>query len=160
MSTYSIRPSLPKSAKTDTETVCHHRRAMFRDMGHPDDSVMNAMITAFRPWVHRRLESGEYRAWFARSSDGEIIAGAGVWLMDWPPHMIAPGAPRANIVNVYTEPGHRRQGLARQLMHEVLDWCRTNGVGVVILHASKEGRALYESLGFASTNEMRLILEP
>ena len=159
MSTSTIRPSFPEAAKTDAETICHHRRAMFRDMGHPDDAVMDAMVTAFRPWVEQRLESSEYRAWFAYNADGEIIAGAGIWLMDWPPHMIAPGHARANIINVYTEPAYRRRGLARQLMAELLDWCRSSGIRVVILHASKEGRSLYESLGFTSTNEMRLVLD-
>ena len=159
MSTSSIRPSYPETAKTDAETICHHRRAMFRDMGQPDDAVMDAMVAAFRPWVERRLQSGEYRAWFAYDPDGEIIAGAGIWLMDWAPHMIAPGQPRANIINVYTEPAHRRKGLARQLMAHLLDWCRATGIRVVILHASREGRSLYEALGFAPTNEMRIILE-
>jgi len=31
-------------------------------------------------------------------------------------------------------------------------------VDVVVLHASPEGRPLYEALGFAATNEMRIQL--
>jgi len=77
--------------------------------------------------------------------------------MDWPPHMVAGGRWRGNIVNVYTESGYRRQGMARALMQVALDWCAANEVGAVILHSSKEGRQLYESLGFTPTNEMRLI---
>ena len=88
-----------------------------------------------------------------------MLAGLGLWLMDWLPHMVGGGAAiRGNIVNVYTRPEHRRKGLARQLMRASLDWCRSNAVPCVILHASVEGRRLYESLGFASTNEMRLLL--
>jgi hypothetical protein len=41
-------------------------------------------------------------------------------------------------------------------METALGWCRDNGIRAVILHASNEGRALYEALGFKSTNEMRL----
>ena len=78
--------------------------------------------------------------------------------MDWPPHMIGPGARRGNILNVYTQPGSRRQGIARRLMEVALDWCRGNGIRAVILHASEDGRALYEKLGFQPTNEMRLLL--
>jgi hypothetical protein len=44
-------------------------------------------------------------------------------------------------------------------MRVILDWCRENGVDTIILHASAEGRSLYESLGFQATNEMRLRLE-
>jgi hypothetical protein len=39
-----------------------------------------------------------------------------------------------------------------------VDWCRTNGVATVILHASEEGRELYRALGFEPTNEMRRVL--
>jgi GNAT superfamily N-acetyltransferase len=72
--------------------------------------------------------------------------------------MVGPGAPRANILNVYTHPPHRRRGLARELIVTALDWCREHGIRAVILHASRDGRALYESLGFEPTNEMRLML--
>jgi GNAT superfamily N-acetyltransferase len=63
------------------------------------------------------------------------------------------------IVNVYTEPAHRRRGLARRLMVAMLDWLREQGYGTVSLHASDYGRPLYESLGFAATNEMRMQLK-
>ena len=37
-----------------------------------------------------------------------------------------------------------------------MEWCAREGVETVILHASDEGRPLYERLGFEATNEMRL----
>jgi GNAT superfamily N-acetyltransferase len=63
-------------------------------------------------------------------------------------------------LNVYTEPAHRRRGLARRLMHEMLGWCRARRVARVVLHASDDGAALYASLGFLrKTNEMSLVLK-
>jgi GNAT superfamily N-acetyltransferase len=93
------------------------------------------------------------------ASDGAVAAGLGLWLMDWPPHVIGSGLRRGNIISVYTEAAHRRQGLARLLLNTAPDWCRANRVDVIILHASKEGRHLYESVGFEPTNEMRLVLD-
>jgi GNAT superfamily N-acetyltransferase len=146
----------------DLETVVAHRGAMFRDMGYPEDAV-RSMCAAFRPWLERKMQAGEYLAWFAVTQDaageGGIVAGAGVWLMGWPPHMYDAGPWRANILNVYTEPEHRRKGLARRLMDEALAWCRANQVRTVILHASAAGRPLYESMGFEATNEMRMTLK-
>ncbi len=43
-------------------------------------------------------------------------------------------------------------------MEVIVEWCRGNGVETVILHASPHRRALYESLGFTATNEMRIRL--
>jgi GNAT superfamily N-acetyltransferase len=125
---------------------------MFFDMGYRDG--LDTMVEAFVPWVIEKMRAGEYLGWFAVAEDGAIAAGAGLWLMDWPPHMIGPGS-RGNILNVYTEPGYRRQGLARRLTETAIDWCRAYGIGTVILHASEEGRELYRSLGFERTNEMR-----
>ena len=143
----------------DAEIIASHRRAMFLEMGYRDHAVLDAMVTAFRPWLHRRMEIGEYLAWLAVRADGSVVAGLGLWLMDWPPHMVGPGSRRGNILNVYTNPDSRRQGLARRLMKVALDWCRANRIRAVILHASNDGRPLYEKLGFRPTNEMRLMLQ-
>lgn len=141
----------------DVNAILHHRRAMFRDMGYRDERALDAMTERFHPWLRNKMEGGEYLAWFALAPDESIAAGLGLWLMDWPPHMVAGGRWRGNIVNVYTEPAYRRQGMARSLMRVALDWCQANEVGAVILHSSAEGHPLYESLGFTATNEMRLI---
>ena len=43
------------------------------------------------------------------------------------------------------------------LMDEVLAWTRSNDIETLVLHASEDGRQLYEGLGFQLTNEMRLV---
>jgi GNAT superfamily N-acetyltransferase len=146
--------------ESDLDAIVHHRRAMFLDMGFRDEFALDAMSARFRPWLRRKMEAGEYLAWFALAPDSSIAAGLGLWLMDWPPHMVAGGRCRGNILNVYTEPPQRRRGMARVLMEIAVEWCAANQVGAVILHSSSEGRALYESLGFEPTNEMRLIHSP
>jgi len=37
-----------------------------------------------------------------------------------------------------------------------MTWVKQQGLSAVNLHASDEGRHLYEKLGFEATNEMRL----
>jgi GNAT superfamily N-acetyltransferase len=138
----------------DINILAAHRRAMFVDMGYRDEQALDAMAVKCHDWLLTRMNRGEYLAWLAIAPDRSIVAGTGLWLMDWPPHMIG-GGPRGNILNVYTAVEHRRRGLARELMKAAMQWCRSNGVDVVVLHASAEGRHLYESMGFAGTNEMR-----
>jgi GNAT superfamily N-acetyltransferase len=142
----------------DAEAIAAHRRAMFLEMGHRDDQALDSMTAAFLPWLRPKMTGREYLAWVAVAPDGSIVAGLGLWLMDWPPHMIGSGARRGNILNVYTERQFRRQGIARRLMTAALDWCRANDIRTVILHASDDGLKLYQELGFQSTNEMRLLL--
>ncbi len=132
---------------------------MFHDMDYSDDVALDSMAAKFRVWLLERMGSGDYLAWLAIAPDGSVAAGAALWLMDWIPHMIGQGARRGNILNVYTHESFRRRGLARELMEAILGWCRENTVDTIILHASPEGKALYESMGFKPTNEMRLHLK-
>jgi len=69
------------------------------------------------------------------------------------------GSHEAYVLNVYTEPTHRRGGVARAIMNAILEWCREQRVARVTLHASREGRPLYEDLGFEPSNEMRFVLD-
>jgi len=150
---YAIR----RASTDDIDVLVAHRRAMFADMGYRDETALDTMAAKCRPWLLTRMKRGEYLAWLAIAPDKSIAAGTGLWLMDWIPHMIGTGT-RGNILNVYTAVEFRRRGLARELMNTAVQWCRSNGVDTVVLHASPEGRRLYESMGFAGTNEMRLQL--
>ena len=62
---------------------------------------------------------------------------------------------KRTIVNVFTEPEWRRRGVAKLLMEQIISWARAERLDRLVLHASDEGRALYEQMGFIQTNEMR-----
>ncbi len=150
--------ALRRACVEDAKTIAKHRRAMFRDMGYQDEAALDSMMAKFLPWLEDKMVSGDYLAWLAVTAGDFVVAGTGLWLMDWPTHMVGSGTRRGNILNVFTEPEFRRRGLARWLTKAALEWCKVNGVDLVILHASPEGRALYESLGFQASNEMRIKL--
>jgi GNAT superfamily N-acetyltransferase len=149
---------LRNASAKDAGTIAGHRRAMFRDMGYEDKAALDSMMSRFLPWLEAKMTRGDYLGWLAVTGDNLVVAGAGLWLMDWPAHMVGTCARRGNILNIYTEPEFRRRGLARWLTEAALNWCKINGVDFVILHASPQGRALYESLGFQTSNEMRIKL--
>ncbi|MBN1890168.1 MAG: GNAT family N-acetyltransferase [Thermoflexales bacterium] len=143
----------------DAEIIVHHRRAMFVDLDKADAASLDAMDATFRPFVRRGLAEGSYLGWLACTSDGQVVAGAGLIVHEW---MAGPNDPahpcRAYIANVYTGPAYRGRGIARQLVTAAVDWCRAQGFRVISLHASDYGAPLYRSLGFEPTNEMQLKL--
>lgn len=151
---YTIRPV----GAGELELVLRHRVEMFRDMGYDSEAELERIRSLSEPFFADALISGTYLAWVAQDDAGEAVAGTGVLLLPYQPGPNDTKAQRAFIINVYTHPAHRRHGLARQLMNKAVDWCRDAGFAIVSLHASNEGRPLYESLGFQATNEMRLSL--
>ena len=150
---YTVR----RAFADDIDTLVAHRRAMFVDMGYTDETALDSMAAKCHNWLLNQMNREEYLAWLAIAPDRSIVAGAGLWIMDWIPHMIGSG-PRGNILNVYTAVEFRRRGLAGELMKVALQWCRSNGVDTLVLHASPDGRRLYGSMGFVGTNEMRIRL--
>jgi len=144
------------ATEDDAALIAEHRRRMFADSGMAEASAMDEMVANFVEWVRPRLRDGRYLGWLMED-DGAVVAGAGMWLMDFPPHWMDAEAVRAYLLNFYVEPATRGRGLAEQMLQLALDEARRRGIGVVSLHASRMGRPIYERNGFEGTNEMMLL---
>jgi GNAT superfamily N-acetyltransferase len=154
----SLRKAGPDDHEAVLEVVLHHRREMFREMGFSDLVSWAQAEPLSREFFGNALKDGRYHAWFLEDGSGHVVSGAGVILLDYHPSPVNPTVRRPWVVNVYTEHQWRRHGLARRLMDVTIAWAREQGYANLFLHASDDGRPLYEALGFAPTNEMLLKL--
>jgi GNAT superfamily N-acetyltransferase len=151
-----------RATAADAPVLGRHRADMFRDMGRLDAATYAPLLLASTEYFARAIPTGEYVAWIATADamTETVVAGAGVQVRTLLPRpnetgtAVLPG-PEGIVLNVYTVPSWRRRGAAELLMRHVLDWSRGRGLGRLVLHASPDGRLLYERLGFVATNEMR-----
>jgi GNAT superfamily N-acetyltransferase len=97
-------------------------------------------------------------AWYVIDDEGAIVATAAAFLPTsfWAEIFDEP--PIGLIAGVYTWPPYRRRGYARQTVEAAIEWCRSCGVSEIRLRTSEAGRALYESFGFVTSDEMELKL--
>jgi GNAT superfamily N-acetyltransferase len=155
-----IMPAIEIRAATasDIPVLVRHRRLMWWEMGRQDEAALRLMEAAATEYFTTAVADGSYRGFLVIHANGQAIGGGGIVISPWPGVPGQRHARRAMILNVYVEREHRRRGIARRLMQGMIDWCRENEFTNVGLHASDEGRALYEELGFEPTNEMRLTL--
>ena len=141
-------------ARDIPQLVALRKRQLLDEGMEPDGDLADAL----RDYFAAGLADGSYVCWVAEAG-GEIVATGGVCLYTLPPTDRNPTGRTAYIVCMYTQPDYRRRGLATRLLGRVLDEARARGCAVARLHASAQGRALYESLGFtASTGYMALRL--
>ena len=145
---YAIR----RATLADTAIIAAHRRAMFEEIGSTQN--LDLVERAFAEWLPSRLDT-TYFHWLA-THDDRPIGSAGVLLLDWPPSPRDPRGGLGFIYNVYVEREHRRRGIARATLELLHQWAHDRNLGALALHASEDGRPLYETLGYEPTNEMRI----
>ena len=155
----------------DAPIIARQRTQMFLDMGSATEEISEALIRASVEYHRRVIERGEYTGWLAavremspRDMPSHVVGSVGALVRQIPPFPFIDAAgnrsvamgKQALVVNMYVEPSWRRRGLAERLMMGVLAWSRREKIDRLVLHASAEGKSLYEKLGFVMTNEMRL----
>ena len=156
MSKYVLR----EATVADAATIAEYRRLMFGEMGQlkPEDSP--EFVAAMERHVERELPVGRLHGWLVEF-DGQPVAGGILVLQQTAPTPgFVDGTPLAAIQNIWTEPAHRRRGLAAQIVRTMIDWCRERGIRRLGLNATEAGRGIYAELGFRpSTTYMTLVLE-
>ena len=157
---FRVRAATP----ADARILARHRVEMFRDMGRlASEAVAERLRAAAEPELEAWVAGGSYVGWLAEPDGraGEVVGGAGLQIRPLLPRPsrdgreVLPG-PEGYVLNVFVERAWRRRGVAALLMRHVLAYARERGLRTVTLHASDEGRPLYEKLGFGPTNELRL----
>jgi GNAT superfamily N-acetyltransferase len=145
-----LRYHIRQATLADADALVRQRIAMFTDMGREFDHA--AVDRQFRAWLATHMPDGVYHAWLVDdATTGITVAGGGLSILPWPPGPSYMIDRLAFVYNVYVEPSHRRQGLARLVMDAIHAFCRANGIVSVALNASQDGRPLYESLGYQVT---------
>ena len=143
----------------DVAVLIRHRRMMWRELGRREEAALDLMEKAASEYFETAVADGSYLGFLAEDGSGVVTGGGGIVVSPWPGILGQKQPRRAMILNVYVERAHRRKGVARALMETMIAWSRENEFAYVSLHASEQGRGLYEKLGFRPTDEMRLDLK-
>ena len=151
--------TLRTATARDLATLVRHRDAMWVEMGRVASGGRDPTSRAYGKWLLARMRRGTLTAFIAEE-DGEVLASGALWLQDVQPRPGHPPTMWGYILSVYTEPRARRRGLARAIVDACIGHAKQAGCTRACLHASDEGRPLYEWLGFERTEEMWLDLRP
>ena len=95
----------------------------------------------------RNMRNGTFLAWFAEA-DGEVIATSGLAIIERPPQLWNINGKEGYIMNMYTKPSWRRKGIGSALLDKLMDEIKKRDVILATLHATPDGRPLYEKYGF------------
>lgn len=103
--------------------------------------------TALRDYYQRHMEEGTFVSWLAMDGD-KIIGTSGMSFVEKPPYFTCPSGRLGLLSSMYTDPRYRRMGIAKELLHRVVEEARAYGCGSVHITASDMGVKLYTAYGF------------
>lgn len=143
----------------DVSTLTQLRLSSLREMGAlAKDADLPALTHAISSFFERKIPNGEFVAWVADNGEN-IIATAGLVFFERLPVADCLFGMDAYVMNVYTTPEWRGQGISTMLMSELTHFASNAGVSRIRLHTSTRARKLYEGLGFMpKITEMELVL--
>lgn len=136
-----------KAAQEDIEELVTLRIAYLEE----DHGVMSKealqSIKADLPDYFARHLNNDVIAYIARNEE-RIVSCAILYMMEKPMSPAFLNGKVGTVMNVYTRPGYRRRGYAKQLMKMLLSDAVDKNLCFVELKATEEGYDLYKSLGF------------
>ncbi|MBR5723081.1 MAG: GNAT family N-acetyltransferase, partial [Oscillospiraceae bacterium] len=84
----------------------------------------------------------------AEAEDGQLVSNALLTVIEKPANPFFPCGRSGYVLGVFTEPAYRGQGLATQIMTQILAEAKRLALDTVTLSASDMGKGIYEKLGF------------
>jgi len=153
----SARVRIRKAGPRDLSVLVRHRRAMFQAIRPYSTIALDRADSIYRPWLRKKLRSGEAVAFIAEDSDSVPVGSGAVFIRYVDPCPLRQeGVP--HIISMFTEAGCRGQGVATRIVNELAGWCRHQGFTQVSLSPAPRARSLYRRIGFERDWEMSMSL--
>ena len=122
-----------------------------------ENADMTEVEVESRNYYKKALADGSHVAVLVKDGDN-IIGAGGISYYEVMPTYHNPSGKKAYIMNMYTKPEYRRQGIAFKTLDILIKDARSRGITQISLEATQMGRPLYEKYGFTQmTSEMELI---
>ena len=103
--------------------------------------------SALQDFYHKHMADGTFVSWLALDGD-KIIGTSGMSFVEKPPYFSCPSGRLGLLSSMFTDPNYRRMGIAKELLHRVVEEARAYGCGAVHITASDMGVKLYTAYGF------------
>lgn len=134
----------------DIPALVSLRMGLFCEVGELADPLADLDLwQATSAYFSAGQADGSARSWVAEV-EGEVVASGTLALFVRPPYPGNLSGREAYLLNMYTLPAYRKQGMASALLDAMVAHASAEQLSKVWLHASDQGRPLYERMGFVA----------
>ena len=119
---------------------------LYEDVGPQTSEYEATMKAQLQEYFKNHLNRGCFV--FTAAEDGNIISVAFLLIIEKPANPSFLHGRIGNIMNVYIVPEKRRQGIAGNVIKQIMDFGKTQNLDFLELKAAPMGYPLYKKLGF------------
>ena len=142
-----------KATAEDLELLVSTRIEVLRAANKLDADVdMSEVERQSRAYYAAALSNDTHTAYLVFDEDRFVGAG-GVSYFRVMPTYHNPSGEKAYIMNMYTAPDYRRQGIAYRTLELLVKDAKRRGITAISLEATDMGRPLYEKYGFVKMHD-------
>lgn len=148
-----------KAGLEDIDELVRTRIIVLRAANQLEDNIdMSQVEKESYDYYERAIKENEHIAYLVYDEKNFVGAG-GVSFYQVLPTYHNPSGRKAYIMNMYTAPEYRRQGIAYKTLDLLVNAAKRQGITQIALEATKAGRPLYEKYGFVQMkDEMELVM--
>ena len=133
-----------KLSEKELDVFVEMRINQLREEGAKEDMDLKP---ALMDYYIRHMKDGTFVSWIA-VDDESIIGTSGMSFVEKPPYFGCPSGKMGLLSSMFTNPIYRRMGIAKELLHRVVEEARNYGCGTIQITASDMGVKLYTAYGF------------
>ena len=156
-----MRVSVRKAGAHELDSLMEWRMRVLREVFPPGEGEDRSMMEANNKAYYRRhLLDNTHTACFAVDEDSDRIIGCGgVCYQDEMPSPDNPGGKNGYLMNIYTLPEYRGEGIGRKIVEFLICDAKDRGTEKIYLESSDAAKKLYHKLGFSDMQDYMKLSE-
>lgn len=142
-----------KATINDLQILIDSRVAFLKDYwGEQPIELENNLRNELKNYFVNTITTGIYQCWYA-TINGDFAGVGAMVIMQRPGSFRAPKGISGYIMNMYTVPKYRKQGIASAILNKLMNENAEVKVDFFELHATKDGEPVYIKAGFTKHQE-------
>lgn len=134
----------------EIDTMVQHRIHYLTELqGERDEKYKNQLKKELSGYFSKSIAEGSFMAIVAKIEE-QVVGYGGMIIKQIPGDFNQASYLEGEILNMFTIPEARRQGVAALILKKLLQIAREKGISKVALHTSKDGEQLYCRFGFSN----------
>ncbi len=142
-----------KATIDDLEILTETRITVLRAANKLSDEVDMSAVKEESYHYYQDAISNDTHVAYLVFDGNEFVGAGGISFFKVMPTFHNPTGQKAYIMNMYTKPEYRRNGIAYKTLDLLVEEAKRKGITAISLEATDMGRPLYEKYGFVKMND-------